>query len=115
MLKSDLVRLATVAAAFAVCLWSPPAAAQQVDPFGDCCVARVVMNGYNAWTVTCGSCAANPGQYPLTQPDPAKLVYVGPGGVSADSPYDAAQAVCQCPSQDVRRERETRMRTYEGN
>jgi hypothetical protein len=100
----------------AVCAFARPSSAQQqVDPFGDCCVARVVMNGYNAWTVTCGSCAANPGQYALSQPDPAKLVYIGPGGVTAESPYDAAVAICQCPSQDARRAREKRMRTYDGN
>lgn len=115
MLKPVRIHLAIAVAAAAACLWPSPAPAQQVDPYGDCCVARVAMNAYNAWTVTCGSCAANPGQYPLSQPDPAKLVYIGPGGVSADSPYDAARAVCQCPSQDARREREKRMRTYEGN
>ncbi|MEL7640098.1 MAG: hypothetical protein AAGU21_10700 [Solidesulfovibrio sp.] len=103
------------AAAVALCLGGRPAPAQQIDPYGDCCVARVAMSGYNTWTITCGSCAANPGQYALSQPDPAKLVYVGPGGVSADSPYDAAAAVCQCPSQDTRRAREKRMRTFEGN
>jgi hypothetical protein len=118
MLEPVRLRLATLfaAIALAVCACPRPASAQQqVDPFGDCCIASVVMTAYNAWTIHCGSCSANPGQYPLTQPDPAKLVYVGPGGVSANSPYDAALAVCKCPSQDARRAREKQMRTFDGN
>lgn len=94
----------------------PAALAQQpVDPYGNCCVASVVMTSYNAWTVTCGSCAANPGQYVLHQPDPDKLVFVGPDGTKGGSPYDAAMAICRCPSQDARRAREKQMRTFEGN
>jgi len=90
------------------------AAASTGDPFGDCCVAKVTMTDFNAWNVTCGSCAANPGTYPLTQPDPEKLVFVGPGGVSAASRYEAARAICRCPSQKARQEREKSMRTFDG-
>jgi hypothetical protein len=96
-------------------LAAAPASAQSVDPYGDCCVATVVMTGVSTWNVTCGACAANPGVYVISQPDPEKLVFVGPGGITADSRYDAAAAVCQCPSQDARRAFEKKMRTYDGN
>ncbi|WP_428565515.1 MAG: hypothetical protein ACP59X_04540 [Solidesulfovibrio sp. DCME] len=115
MRKPVRLCLAMLFAAVAVSLGPRPGLAQQVDPYGNCCIAQVAMSAFNTWTINCGSCSANPGQYTLTQPDPAKLVYVGPGGVSADSPYDAALAVCQCPSQDARRAREKRMRTFDGN
>ena len=105
----------TVLAAACVLALPGGAAAQQVDPFGNCCVARVNMTDYNTWSVTCGSCSENPGRYSVTQSDPATLVFTGPGGVSAGSPYDAAVAICRCPSQDARRAREKRMRTYDGN
>lgn len=104
------------AACLALTLWpTATPAAEAVDPFGTCCVAKVVMNDYKTWTATCGSCAANPGEYAITQPDPDKLVFTGPGGVSADSPFDAAVAVCNCPSQDALRAREKKMRTFDGN
>lgn len=117
MVKPALFRQALLAAAVvlgACILARPGAAGQQVDPFGNCCIARVVMRDYNTWTVTCGSCSTNPGQYALTQPDPEKLVFVGPGGVTAGSPYEAAQAICNCPSQDARRAWEKGMRTFDG-
>jgi hypothetical protein len=111
--SKQIVWLAALTALF---LFPAAAAkAQQVDPYGDCCVARVVMTGVTTWAVTCGSCAANPGIYAISQPDPEKLRFVGPGGVSADSRYDAAQAICSCPSQDARRAWEKKMRTFDGN
>ncbi|MFU2208263.1 hypothetical protein [Solidesulfovibrio sp. C21] len=93
------------------------APAQQVNPYGNCCVAQVTMDNdsANTWTVICGSCATNPGRYTVTQPDPAKLIFLGPNGVSAGSPYDAAVAICRCPSQNTRRAWEKKMRTFEGN
>ena len=94
---------------------APSRAAGSVDPYGDCCVAQVTMTGVATWNVTCGPCATNPGVYPISQPDPEKLVFTGPGGVSAASRYDAARAVCNCPSQDARRAREKQMRTFDGN
>jgi len=103
------------AALCALAFWPGALWAEQVDPYGDCCVARVAMTDYNAWTATCGTCSANPGSYAISQPDPAKLVFVGPGGVTADSPYDTAVAICHCPSQESRRAREKQMRTYDGN
>lgn len=99
----------------ALALFAVPAPAQQVDPYGDCCVAQVTMTGVSTWDVTCGSCASNPGVYTISQPDPERLVFIGPGGVRAESRYDAAAAVCQCPSQDARRAWEKKMRTYDGN
>ncbi|MHC1791714.1 hypothetical protein [Solidesulfovibrio sp.] len=102
-------------AALALTLAAAPAAAQPVDPYGDCCVATVVMTGVSTWNVTCGPCASNPGVYGISQPDPEKLVFIGPGGVTADSRYDAAAAVCRCPSQDARRAWEKKMRTFDGN
>lgn len=108
-------RLFVIAVAVLVFGWSGPAVSGTVDPYGDCCVAGVVMTGFDTWAVTCGSCSANPGRYVVTQPDPARLVYTGPGGVSAASPHDAAAAVCQCPSQDARLAREKKMRTFDGN
>ena len=96
-------------------LAAAPAPAQSVDPYRDCFVATVDMTGVSTWNVTCGACAANPGGYVISQPDPEKLVFVGPGGITADSRYDAAAAVCQCPSQDARRAFEKKMRTYDGN
>lgn len=102
-------------AAFLVLALSPASApAQQPDPFGDCCVAQVVMTGVTTWAVTCGSCATNSGTYVISQPDPEKLVFLGPGGISADSRYDAAQATCNCPAEKARRAREKKMRTFEG-
>lgn len=92
----------------------PQAALAGDDPFGDCCVAKVAMTGFNAWNVTCGPCATNPGTYAITQPDPEKLVFVGPGGVSAPSRYEAAAAVCHCPSEKNRQDREKTMRTFDG-
>lgn len=92
----------------------PTAAPAADDPYGDCCVAKVTMTGFNAWNVTCGSCAANPGTYAISQPDPAVLVFVGPGGVSAGSRYEAAAAICRCPSQKARQDREKSMRTFDG-
>uniref|UniRef100_I2PYZ3 Uncharacterized protein n=1 Tax=Desulfovibrio sp. U5L TaxID=596152 RepID=I2PYZ3_9BACT len=89
-------------------------AQQSIDPFGTCCVAKVAITGYNTWAATCGDCSSNPGTYPISQPDPDKLVFVGPGGVSADSPFDAATAVCKCPSEDALRASEKRMRTFDG-
>ena len=104
-------------AAFLALAFHPSAspAQQQVDPYGNCCVASVVMTGFSAWTATCGSCATNPGTYAITQPDPEKLVFLGPGGISAGSRYEAAQAICNCPSQTARRAWEKRMRTFGGN
>lgn len=90
------------------------ARAQQADPYGDCCVAQVTMTAFNTWEITCGSCATNPGTYVLRQPDPAKLVFVGPGGETAESRYEAALAVCRCPAQDTRRATEKKMRTFDG-
>ena len=110
------IRLFFILALFlAVSAAARPATAQMADPYGDCCVAQVDMTGVSTWNVTCGSCAANPGVYPIAQPDPEKLVFTGPGGVAAGSRYDAAAAVCQCPSQDGRRTFEKKMRTYDGN
>jgi alginate O-acetyltransferase complex protein AlgF len=91
------------------------ARAQQIDPYGDCCVAQVTMTEFNAWQVICGSCAANPGTYTLRQPDPEKLVFVGPGGETAPSRYEAAAAICRCPSQKARQANEKKMRTFDGN
>ena len=87
----------------------------KVDPYGDCCVAQVQMTGVSTWNVTCGNCATNPGVYVISQPDPEKLVFTGPGGITADSRYDAAYAVCNCPSQAPRRAFEKEMRTFDGN
>ncbi|MFP5259639.1 MAG: hypothetical protein ACLGQH_11520 [Acidobacteriota bacterium] len=111
------VRLACLLplAGLALALLAAPASAQPVDPYGDCCVAQVTMTGVSTWDVTCGTCASNPGVYTISQPDPEKLIFTGPGGVRAESRYDAAAAVCQCPSQDARRAREKKMRTYDGN
>lgn len=92
----------------------PPVLAQADNPYGDCCVSEVSMTGFNAWQVTCGACATNPGTYPITQPDPEKDVFVGPDGLSARSRYDAATAICQCPSQQARRDRERSMRRFDG-
>lgn len=103
-----VLALAVLAAAW-------PATAQMADPYGDCCVAQVDISGVSTWNVTCGPCASNPGVYSIAQPDPEKLVFTGPGGVVAESRYDAAAAVCQCPSQDARRAFEKKMRTYDGN
>jgi hypothetical protein len=89
--------------------------AQQADPYGDCCVSQVTMTGFNAWQVVCGSCATNPGTYALRQPDPEKLVFVGPGGETANSRYEAAVAICRCPSQQARKAREKTMRQFDGN
>jgi hypothetical protein len=99
----------------AVLLFPAVSPAQQNDPYGDCCVAQVTMTAFNAWQVTCGACAANPGSYALRQPDPEKLVFVGPNGESAPSRYEAAAAICRCPSQKARQEREKHMRTFDGN
>jgi alginate O-acetyltransferase complex protein AlgF len=74
----------------------------------------VIMTTFNTWTVTCGGCAANPGTYTISQPDPEKLVFVGPGGVSSGSRYEAARAICKCPSESSRRAREEQMRTFDG-
>lgn len=109
------IRFLSVPALILSVLAVGPALAQSVDPYGDCCVAKVVMTGVSTWDVTCGSCAANPGVYAISQPDPEKLAFIGPGGIMADSRYDAAAAVCQCPSQDSRRAFEKKMRTYDGN
>lgn len=101
---------------FAVlCLAPASVPAQQPDPFGDCCVSRVTMTGFAAWAVTCGPCATNPGTYVISQPDPEKPAFVGPGGVVADSRYEAARAACVCPALDARRAFERRMRTFDGN
>ena len=96
---------------------APALAQQQVNPFGNCCVAGVSMtnDSDNAWTATCGSCSENPGNYTIVQPDPLNLVFRGPNGVTAQSPYEAAMAICRCPSQDARRAWEKSMRTYDGN
>ncbi len=105
------------AVAFLAVLTALPAlcpAAETVDPYGNCCVAKVTMADVAAWDVVCGSCAANPGVYRITQPDPEKLVFTGPGGVSAASRYEAAQAVCKCPSQTKRRAWEKQMRSFDG-
>jgi alginate O-acetyltransferase complex protein AlgF len=107
-------RFLWLAALMALTLIPAAAPAQQVDPYGDCCVSTVVMTAFNTWTVTCGSCATNPGTYVISQPDPQKLTFVGPGGISAGSRYEAARAVCKCPSQDQRRAREEKMRTFDG-
>ena len=117
MSKPIFVRLACLAplAGLALALAAAPASAQQPDPYGDCCVSQVTMTGVSTWNVTCGSCASNPGVYVISQPDPQRLVFVGPGGIKADSRYDAAAAVCQCPSQDAQRAWEKKMRTYDGN
>ena len=53
--------------------------------------------------------------YVISQPDPEKLLFTGPGGITADSRYDAAYAVCNCPSQAPRRAFEKEMRTFDGN
>jgi hypothetical protein len=116
---SHAVRLVAVLALI-LCLPGPACSDSgvrtgKVDPYGDCCVAKVVMTGVSTWNVTCGFCAANPGVYTISQPDPEKLVFTGPGGITADSRYDAAAAVCQCPSQDARRAFEKKMRTFDGN
>ena len=105
-----------VAAVLAALFLAPAAGrtAETVDPFGDCCVAKVTMTGPNAWQVTCGACAVNPGTYAVRQPDPNTLVFVGPNGVSAASRYEAAQAICRCPSQKARQAREKSMRTFDG-
>lgn len=84
------------------------------DPFGDCCVADVAMKTFNTWTVTCGPCAKNPGTYVISQPDPAKPVFLSATGAAADSRYDAAAASCLCPSLDARRAWEKSMRTFDG-
>ena len=115
MLKPFHVRLACLVSLVGLALAAAPAPAQQVDPYGGCCVAQVTMTGVTTWNVTCGSCASNPGVYVISQPDPQLLVFVGPGGIKADSRYDAAAAVCQCPSQDAQRAWEKKMRTYDGN
>lgn len=91
------------------------ARAQSTDPYGDCCVSQVTMTSFDTWEVVCGSCANNPGTYALRQPDPEKLVFVGPNGETAGSRYEAAAAVCRCPSQQVRKNREKTLRTFEGN
>lgn len=91
------------------------ARAQSVDPYGDCCVAKVTMTSFDTWQVTCGACATNSGTYVLRQPDPAKLRFVGPDGVSAESRYDAARRICRCPALDSRRANEKKMRTFDGN
>jgi len=88
--------------------------AQADNPYGDCCVSNVTMSGVTTWQVTCGTCATNPGTFTISQPDPEKLVFTGPGGVSANSRYEAAQAICQCPSEKARREREASMRRFGG-
>lgn len=85
------------------------------DPFGDCCVTGVTMQTFNTWTVTCGPCAKNPGTYVISQPDPAKPVFLSATGEPADSRYDAAAASCLCPSLDARRAWEKSMRTFGGN
>lgn len=108
------VRTLQAAILAAVLLFPSVGPAQPDDPYGDCCVARVTMVAFNAWQATCGSCAVNPGTYPVNQPDPEKLVFVGPGGVSAPSRYEAAAAICQCPSQKARQVREKNMRTFDG-
>lgn len=107
-------RLALGLALTALLLFPPSARAQSVDPYGDCCVSQVTMTSFDTWEITCGRCAANPGTYVLRQPDPAKLRYVGPGGEAAESRYEAALAVCRCPSQDARRATEKKMRTFDG-
>ena len=99
-------------AALILCPAAGPA--QPDDPYGDCCVAKVSMTAFDTWQVTCGSCATNPGTYVVSQPDPEKLVFVGPGGVSAPSRYDAATAICKCPTQKARRDREQSMRRFDG-
>ena len=76
---------------------APAEQAGQADPYGDCCVAEVTMTSFNTWQAKCGACAANPGTYAISQPDPAKLVFVGPGNVTAGSRYEAAAAICREP------------------
>ena len=99
----------------AASIWGDPGLTTgKVDPYGDCCVAKVAMTGVSTWNVTCGACATNPGVYAISQPDPEKLRFIGPGGVVAESRYDAAYAVCNCPSQAPRRALEKKMRTFDG-
>lgn len=110
-LARGLVRLSLAAVVLCPAL---AAAQSQDDPYGDCCVAKVSMTAFDTWQVTCGSCATNPGRYTISQPDPEKLEFVGPGGVAAQSRYDAAAAICTCPSQKARRDREASMRRFDG-
>jgi hypothetical protein len=79
-------------------------------PFGDCCVTSVVMKTFNTWDVVCGDCSQNPGTYVISQPDPAKAVFLDAAGQPADSRYDAAAASCRCPSLHARRAWEKTMR-----
>jgi hypothetical protein len=80
------------------------------EPFGDCCVASVRMQSFNAWSVVCGDCSQNPGTYVITQPDPAKAVFLDAAGRPADTRYDAAAASCLCPALSARRAWEKSMR-----
>ncbi len=107
---------AAALAALALCPAAGPAQAPNfsVNPYGDCCVSQVSMATFNTWKATCGSCATNPGTFTISQPDPAKPAYVGPGGVTGSSPREAAQAICQCPSQDAGRTREKQLRRFDG-
>lgn len=81
------------------------------EPFGDCCVTSVVMQTFNSWSVVCGDCSKNPGAYLVTQPDPAKAVFLDASGRPADTRYDAAAATCLCPSLSARRAWEKSMRS----
>lgn len=109
-----LCRLLPALVLASLCLFPTAGRAQKDNPYGDCCVSAVTMTGVSTWQVTCGTCASNPGTYAISQPDPEKLVFVGPGGVSASSRFEAAQAICQCPSEKARREREASMRRFDG-
>ena len=103
------VRLGLGVALAAVLLLPASARAAQPDPYGDCCVAQVTVVSAATWEVTCGRCATNPGRYVLRQPDPDKLVFVGPNGETAASRYEAAQAICHCPAQNTLRAKEKNM------
>lgn len=113
MLHPSLVRRGLTAGLALLALSLVPATSRAAspNPYGDCCVAQVTTQTFNTWTAVCGACATNPGTYTITQPDPARLVFTGPGGVSAASPYEAAQALCRCPSQQQRRNFEKQLRT----
>ncbi len=86
-----------------------------IDPFGDCCVAKVVMKTFDSWDATCGTCAENGGVYRIMQPDPEKNVYVDAKGQTGDSPYDLARKLCICPSLDRERALRRSLRLYHGN
>lgn len=98
---------------FAAC--AAGAQSSATAPYGDCCVAKVAMRTFDSWDATCGTCAENPGVYRITQPDPAKNVYVDGEGQTGDSPYDLARKLCICPSQDRERALRRSLRLYHGD